>query len=622
MPWAPVHEPSLALGILKQCLINANYRAQSFHLSADLLRWVSAETYQFVADSWAVNEFLFTGEISGSSEPDTNQLNMLEYLCDRYVESSRSKKYTSRESLLSLFLDLREKIIPRYLDVCADRILNASPSIIGFSCMFDQTMASLALANRIKNIEPSIQVVLGGYALYGEPGKSVSQAFPWVDKIVIGDGEEVIVEIASQTRRNSENDTSTQQIVNSRPVSMDSVPTPNYDDWFNDISDLHSKHSIEIKTHILPVEASRGCWWGEHRHCVFCGIDEESLKYRVKTADRTIESLRQLRMKHGYQNSFRFSDYIMPNEYFKTFLPTLAREETPFDLEGEIKANQSPDRVKLLAEAGFRAVQPGIESFSSPVLRKMDKGVRGIDNVQLLKEAHVSRLVIYYNILYGFPNEDPTWYLELLSRIPVIYHLMPPISRTEVVVTRHAPLQTDPLRFGIIGTAKHAPCYETLFPKEFLAKSKFDLDEYCYYFDRNYEYAEGTYELYHSLDLQINHWKKQHRERFVELSESEIDINTLEITDSRFDCESTSLLEGAAAVLLKKLSRKKNLPKLRLELNRIYGESEICNAVEVLRKQRLLWEEGDICLSVTIPKEITDNHRQSSWKNWWMALKT
>ena len=61
---------------------------------------------------------------------------------------------------------------------------------------------------------------------------------------------------------------------------------PDFDDWFDAVERLSAESKIQINTKTLPVEGSRGCWWGQRQHCVFCGIDEETLKYRHKEADR------------------------------------------------------------------------------------------------------------------------------------------------------------------------------------------------------------------------------------------------------------------------------------------------------------------------------------------------
>jgi hypothetical protein len=142
-----------------------------------------------------------------------------------------------------------------------------------------------------------------------------------------------------------------------------------------------------------------------------------------------------------------------------------------------MKSNSSPDRFELMAAAGFREVQPGIESFSSDVLRKMDKGVTASRNVQTLLLGRQHGIHIHYNVLWGLPDDDATAYRAMAAEMPKLVHLDPPLARTPVQITRYAPLQADPARFGI-PVARHEPCYELIFSKAFLHASDFDLNDY------------------------------------------------------------------------------------------------------------------------------------------------
>jgi radical SAM superfamily enzyme YgiQ (UPF0313 family) len=141
------------------------------------------------------------------------------------------------------------------------------------------------------------------------------------------------------------------------------------------------------------------------------------LSYRSRPAGGVIKTLRELRSRYG-DLEFRFSDYILARNHYEELLPILAEEEPPFRLSCEIKANQSVSRMDLLARAGFVELQPGIESFSTELLKAMDKGVRGIHNVATLKLGYLNHVVIHYNVLFGFPGEKLDWYKDMLARIP------------------------------------------------------------------------------------------------------------------------------------------------------------------------------------------------------------
>ena len=196
-----------------------------------------------------------------------------------------------------------------------------------------------------------------------------------------------------------------------------------------------------------------------------------------------------------------------------------------------------------MADAGFHEVQPGIEADSHSVLRSMRKGVRGIDNVSLLKAGYANGVIIDYNILYGLPSDTAEVYAAMIEAIPRLYHLTPPISRNETVVTRFAPLQVSPARFGVTSQALHHACYDVLFSKEFLRTTGFSLDSYAYYFGRNFQYAEYLEVSYAQLRYQVDHWKEQHRLHFVELSYFPVE-SCLQITDTRYGSADTYVLNS------------------------------------------------------------------------------
>ncbi|MFG3257217.1 RiPP maturation radical SAM C-methyltransferase [Streptomyces sp. NPDC048172] len=650
MPWAPVLEPSLGLGILKSCLDREGIAARVFHFAPELLRWTTLDTYQYLADSWGLNDFVFSGEIDRELG-EQQRAAVVERVMTYAREGRKYDAYPTAESVLDLIMTARHEVVPRLVASAADAVLASGARMVGFSCLFDQTMASLALATAVKRRDPDITVVFGGYALEGPPGTEVVKAFPCVDHLVVGDGEEEIVRLArwalgqgpaasgpggaqpgaSPGTSPSAPPGAPPRIIRARKVPLDDSPVPDYSDWYRDLAALEAAHSIRIGTEVLPVESSRGCWWGQTKHCVFCGIDDETLQYRFKDPGLVLGMLDELRARHG-NVTFRFSDYIMPKAYYTGLLPELAAREPRFKLHAEIKANQPPERVELLARAGFVAVQPGIESFATPVLKEMDKGVRGIDNVSLLKSGYAHRLTVQYNILYGLPGDQVDAYAEMLRQLPRLYHLTPPVSRTETVVTRFAPLQENPGRFGIRTRPVHHECYDALFSAEFLSATGFSLDNYAYYFQRNFPYSRELKTAYWGIVVQVDHWKSLHRTRFVELSYEEHGNHgdRLRVHDSRFsDGETYALSVTASAILREVGHRPLNISRVRramaaagTEFSDAAFDAAFDAALGELDEKRLIWREGELILGLALPKEVSDRHQESGWPKEWGSLYT
>ena len=89
----------------------------------------------------------------------------------------------------------------------------------------------------------------------------------------------------------------------------------------------------------------------------------------------------------------------------------------------ETKANLRKDQVALYRAAGLTAIQPGIESLSTPVLKLMRKGVSALQNLQLLKWCSEYGIDAKWNFLAGFPGEAPEWYAGLPELVRKVRHL-------------------------------------------------------------------------------------------------------------------------------------------------------------------------------------------------------
>lgn len=623
MPWTCLTEPSLGLAILKAQLINENIAARVFHSNIRLLKYLKASAYEDISKCYALNEFVFTSVLDEGLS--STQANTLASQCTAYAESNVRLALRGASQFGKTIIKIRHDVVPQYLAECAEEILAYEPTMIGFTCLFDQTLASAALASLLRQSRPKVLIVFGGYALEGPPGLEVIRAFPQIDAVAVGDGEPIVGALAQAsvgartldsipgviTRTHAMNQAKT-------AFQLESSPIPDYSDWFQDLSALEQRDKVKIQTTGLPVETSRGCWWGQRQHCVFCGIDEATLIYREKKAETVLSFLNVLRNRHGNGIPFRFADYILPHTFIKTLLPLLAQVRPPYELTCELKANQNPDSMKALARAGFSDVQPGIESFDSNVLKLMHKGVTGIHNVLCLKLGFLNRIVINYNILFGFPGEQPEWYKTMLSLLPRIFHLTPPVSRTEVIVTRFAPLHSDPKRFGAAAPPRHHRGYDVLFSDNFLNQTGFSLDNYAYYFERYFQFGSELRQLHQELVNAIDQWKRQHHLREIELG-YELKGDAATIYDSRSGKTREILLDPLQTmVYLACDTSPRSARWIAGELS--LTDLQVRQAIEVLDNEGLVWKEEDLVIGLAIPTTICESYRKTEWKKRWASL--
>jgi ribosomal peptide maturation radical SAM protein 1 len=623
MPWTSLGEPSLGLGVLGAELAAAGIEFRIRHVNLFLLQHLRATTYLALANTFALNDFVFSGVL----DPDLTHLQRRwlrtkvdEMLTLGLVEDAR---FGGIDGVVDQIIGLRQRIIPAWLETVADEISQRSPTLVGFTCMFDQTIAAVALAKLLKARMPDVVIALGGYALRAPTGETVIESFPWIDAICTGEGEKVIVPLA-EASTGSRDLTSVPGILARAadgihatappmPFDMAASKTPEFGDYFADLGELASKHQVRVEVDTLPLETSRGCWWGAVSHCVFCGINDEDLVFRARPANNTLHSLDELRHRHQL-SSFRFSDYILPYEYYRTLLPLLGARRRKFQLACEMKANSSPERFELLARAGFREVQPGIESFSSDVLRKMDKGVGAVHNVQTLILGKRAGITIHYNFLYGLPDDDLDEYRRMERQLPALIHLDPPLSRTEVQITRYAPLQADPGRFEI-PVARFEPSYQVIFSEGFLARSGFRLNDYCYYFARPFENPPALQASYARLNRIVDDWKRAHVEREVALTYT-AGLDGLLIHDSRRTVSpEISHLAGVEADLYELTLPERTSVRALMEAKPTLDAATVRRVVDELEQRQLIFREGDALIGLALPAEAV--HKQAGVQRGW-----
>ena len=164
MPWTTVAEPSLGLCLLKAVLSGRGIPCRVLHLSMFLLTCLRTRTYQALARYYALNDFLFSAVLDPRM---TNAQQRLLRQCARSLVERKvlDPDWDGVESTVENLLDLRNRVLPGWLHQWADEVAADESNLIGLTGMFDQTIASLALARLVRERAPHKMIVLGGYAV-------------------------------------------------------------------------------------------------------------------------------------------------------------------------------------------------------------------------------------------------------------------------------------------------------------------------------------------------------------------------------------------------------------------------------------------------------------------------
>ena len=328
------------------------------------------------------------------------------------------------------FLDTARAVEP-FLDACTGAVDWLRYDVVGFTASFQQTMPSLCMAQRIKRLCPEIRIVFGGAACEGCMGPELLRQFPEIDCVFSGEAD-VTFPATVEKWIHEGHDRARKERKGGRRMcigwesgtveNLDELPYPDFDDYFARLGRSPLREQFDS---LLSFETSRGCWWGKKCRCAFCGLNGDRLGFRSKSPERAIGELRYLVERHGIRRACA-ADNILDPRYFESLLPMLKAAGLDLSFVYEMKTNLTRQQVEVLRDAGLAAAQLGIESFSTPVLKLIGKGATAIENLQTLRWFCEAGVKVEWNLLYGFPGEDPAEYAKLAELLPSLFHLDPP----------------------------------------------------------------------------------------------------------------------------------------------------------------------------------------------------
>jgi radical SAM superfamily enzyme YgiQ (UPF0313 family) len=256
-----------------------------------------------------------------------------------------------------------------------ETIINAciDADVVGFSCTSPAYPHALRLAKIIKEKNPNVRNVFGGFHVSALPNECIEQHA--VDQVVVGEGEEVFLDIVNG---------------NTNPIIQGTKPPPEELPWpdRNLIKKMNGKR-------ILSFQCNRVCPVA----CAFCA--ERIITGRFNRRNNPIRS----RPLSDLCDEIEYAIEKFNINYFKFVDATIKRNITT-EWECLIHASfASEDMFEWLKMAQCHQVNIGCESGSDRILRDIGKGLKTqtIKNVFAWAKKHgVERRGFF---LFGMPNE-------------------------------------------------------------------------------------------------------------------------------------------------------------------------------------------------------------------------
>ncbi len=480
MPFASSRYPSIQLGLLQAILARHHIAATTHYFNLRFGARLGWEVFEIFCRQTPrlLGDWVFARAAFGESAP-----NPWLYLDLYRLELKAFAARFGRE--LEYLARLREREAPSFVEECLDAVEWDEYDVVGFSSIFAQNTAALALARLLKSRYPRLITVFGGANFEDEMGLEYLRAIPWIDYAVTGEGD---VAFPALLKRIASGDATPELPgVARRTVDgvsfggraptvqdLDQLPDPDYADYFGIAAAVGLPARVLRQPVKLPYESARGCWWGAKHHCTFCGLNGMGMAYRSKSPARVLAGFAELAGRYGIHD-FVAVDNILDMRYVRQVFGVLADRPRAYSFFHEVKANLTREQLDLLAQGGITSIQPGIESLNTRLLQLMRKGTTAIQNVCLLKWARHFGMEVLWNLLVGFPGECAEDYERQMAVLRLIPHL-PPAYGGAIELHRFSPYYTEAETLGI-RNVRPDTAYGHIYP------STLDFDRIAYFFE-------------------------------------------------------------------------------------------------------------------------------------------
>ena len=298
-------------------------------------------------------------------------------------------------------------------DAVISRIKTFKPDLIGVSALTPGRHQGLWVVREAKKIFPKVKSVMGNV----HPTimwKQMMTAYPEVDYIIRGEGEEALHELVVGYELRIIGNLvwrKRKKIVENKIRSMikdiDSIPLPAWDlvnpsrypprgSGFENGVDL----SHEVR---FPLIFSRGCMGA----CTFCSSWMIWKGYRYRSGKCVADEIQMLYDRYTARH-FVFQDDTLTGSRDEviSFCKEIIRRKLKIAIYGTTRADKvDPQLLKFMKRAGFYVLSYGIESGSPGMLKRINKRTELENNMRAIRITKQAGIRTNALMMYGLPGE-------------------------------------------------------------------------------------------------------------------------------------------------------------------------------------------------------------------------
>jgi radical SAM superfamily enzyme YgiQ (UPF0313 family) len=328
--------------------------------------------------------------------------------------------------------------------------LNAD--VYGFGTICNSYPLTVRLAREVKRAHPDAVVVFGGpQATAVDLG--TLEAFPFIDVVVRGEGEEILPDLLGALRQAEDlagvagitfrrNGTVARNPDPPAMTDLDGLPPP----AFHLLPDMERRRGV-------PVEVGRGCPFA----CTFCSTSQFfRRRFRLVSPARVIEQMQALHRAYGSAEFNLVHDtFTASRAKVLQFCRALAESGCHFKWTCSARTDcVDEELLARMAEAGCTGLFFGVETGSARMQRAIRKNLDLERALAAIRCASANRMRTNVSLIVGFPDETPddlrdsvAFIMNALSydHIQPQLQLLAPLAGTPIEREQRARLKWDGL---------------------------------------------------------------------------------------------------------------------------------------------------------------------------------
>ena len=601
MPWSLFSRPSIQIGALKAYLKlqfpYLNIAAHHFYLK--VAETIGYELYHSISKSTWLAETIYAAMLS------PEKIITIEKIFYREAEVKPLFHKLSFKKLVSKVKKITDSFI--------ESINWNKFCLAGFSVCQCQITSSLYIIKQIKTKYPDLKIVLGGSTFAGA-SKRLFKLIPEIDFVVKGEGELPLSQLVHQLGISIKTDkihpikgviskeyiTDNNANIFYQMETLGNLPMPDFDDYF-DLLQTFSTKATFFPT--ILYEISRGCWWRDAQKskkikgCAFCNLNLQWDGYRSKGHSKVVSEVDNLTSKYKTL-SVAFADNALPVKESKKVFTQMKELNKNFRFFSEIRATTTIENLKIMRDAGMSEVQIGIESLSTKLLKKLNKGTTTIQNLEIMKNCEHLGIVNNSNLILQFPSSDMDDVEETLRNLEFAAPFRP-LRQVNFWLGLESPVWQNPQQFGIKALYNH-PRYADLLPQNISSSMRFLIQTYR---DNHGDQKK----LWRPVKQRIKVWKMEyeslHKNSFFEPILSFLDgRDFLIIIQKQLNNKTlTHRLKGKSRKIYLFCQHHRSI-KAILEHFPELSDDKIISFLRIMVNKKLMFEENKNYLSLAVPK--------------------